>query len=383
MDKGYQLIPYPLRTPTWAVGGMDVISLQVLPKTHLGRIAHLAGVSFQVVHTPTFTNPPSIVQLNNVVQRMVFFDGAMIRFQAGFNGLRMKEILENGRLINPDPDLNSGSTNTFNFNRFLSTGPQNFAGDPSDFLIPCGALENAELRFTWGALADIGPDTTVATTVITPVAWLALLDSEIRIPPAYSWMEYTPGAADFNIQGRCLHTLLAMFDSVAMGAIATGDFSAVTCDVGAGQIVPNIQNAVLARAYHSQMRSGQFTPVQAEPLAATDDNPKVINGATPTALVAATANVAPIVWSPPGSRISKVAALAESALRLRWTGTQASAYLLNGRIESQPQSVVGAMAARALGSLKLNDRSAKVKTLSKDPYTGPRADFMPFAIKVG
>jgi len=379
--KGFQLVPYPLRTLNWSAGGVDNVPLDGLPTAQFGRLCHLAGISFDCTITPTFTTAPTVVGLNNIVSRFEMFDGNGLRFQGSFNLLRAKELLENGRLSTPDGDTNGGTGTAFQLRRWWSIGPESYVGNPSDFLFPTAALGNGQLNFNFGALTSISADTTAATVTIRPVAWLALLDSEFRIPPAYEFIQYTAGAADYQIQGRALFTHLALLNSGSYDAIATGDFASVSVDTGSGQ-VPTVDVATLEAAYHAHMRASQFTEVHGEPRGATDDNPVAKNSGTPTALIASSAFYNPVLWSPWGSRISKIAIAAESSLRVRWTGTQTSAAIVAGRIVAQEPSAAAALAGKALAKMGLRGKRTFVKTLTKDDYSGPRGAFMPMAVKV-
>src|SRR5688500_1068913 len=120
--KGAQLIPYQLPDLVWAAGGRAVQSLKDLPHKVRGRIAHVAGISWEVDVDPTYTTAPTVVGLNRVVADLKIHDGSQLRFDGNFNYLRVFEALELGRLRQPDPDQNSGSTNNFYFGRYYSPG---------------------------------------------------------------------------------------------------------------------------------------------------------------------------------------------------------------------------------------------------------------------
>ena len=379
--KGFQLVPYVLRTLNWQAGGTDNVPLDGLPTTYFGRLAHLAGISFDVTATLTFTTAPTTVGINNVVSRFEMFDGNNLRFQGSFNLLRLKELIENGKLSTPDGDTNGGTGTAFQFRRWWSIGPESYVGNPSDFLFPTAALGNGQLNFNFGALTSISADCTAATVTIRPIAWLALLDSEFRIPPAYEFIQYSAGAADYQIQGRALYNSLTLLNSSSYDAITAGDFASVQIDTGSGQ-VPSLDCASLEAAYHQQMRSGQFTQVHGEPRGATDDNPSIKNPASPLALVATDALFQPVLFSPVGSRISKQAVAVESALRVKWSGSQSSAAIAVGRIVAQEPSAYATVAAKALTKMGLTMKRTFIKTLTKDDYSGPRGSYMPMAVKV-
>ena len=380
--KGFQLIPYVLPDVTWAAGGRAVQPLKDLPHKVRGRIAHVAGISWECDVDPTFTTAPTLVGLNSIVKDLKIHDGSQLRFDGNFNYLRVFEALELGRLRNPDPDTNSGSTNDFYFGRYWSPGPDLFEGSPTDFCICCAALENGSISYTFGALTDISADTTAVNVAIKTTVWLVLLD-DVRVPPVYERAAYDANSKDFLLTGRALYPFLALLNSSSVDAISADDFAAITVNDGEGEVVSAVDAEVLCKAYQSHMGSGQFTPVQGEPRAATDDNPKAMNTSSPTAVQAATAAIQPVLWCQPQARISKIIARAETGLRVRWSGSQStSTVILTSRILEQPPTVVAATATKALNKLSLAFKGAKVKTLSKQPYAGPLREFMPYKVEI-
>jgi hypothetical protein len=274
------------------------------------------------------------------------------------------------------------TTEVGNCSRYWTVGPTDFDGSPTDFLLPCAALENAEVRMRFPALTGLTANCTAATVVIKPIAWLALLPKELRIPPAYSWMQYAAGAADYTIQGRALYAYLAVMESLtAQSAIAAGEFAAFSLDTGVGS-VSTLDAATYSRAYQQQMGNAEIGQVMGEPRNAQDVLLREVNPGTITALGATPAQVQMLAWQGRNARISKIPYLAESGMRIKWTGTNTTAGVLAGRIDSQSANAAGAIAAKALAALGLRQTYAKIKTVSKKPYTGDRPDFMPWAVGV-
>lgn len=380
--KGMQTQTRALRALTFNAGQPDNINLgEQLPTTIFGRIAHLVGIFFRVNFSAytAAAAAPSIVQLNNIVATMTFKDGFNTRFSGGgFNLLRTLEMLEHGRLVEPDPP-NNGAGPLAAFGRYLPLGVPNFAGDPSDFLLPCAALKNATFDLSYGSLADIAAS--AATATIQPIAVLAALDKELRIPPVVERSVWPLASKKSTIQGRALYANMGLLNSLSYDAIATGDFASFSLLTGAGDTSPAELSAV-EKLFHYQMRAGQLSQVHGEPLSAQDVNPRALNPATPTAWQAADSIVAPIIWSPPGSRISKMLYGSEGSVAVDWTGTQAGSYAVGTRIVAQPREAAGALAAVALDKLGVKMAGMGIKTLTKDDYRGPRADFMPWKVKV-
>jgi hypothetical protein len=384
--KAFQVQPFPLRTPTFAVGGTDITPLDVLPTTLAdGLIAHLVGFVFDISGTFTISaGTASVYEQNNLVELVELNDGLNLRARASFNELRFREYLENGRLIMPDPDAVATGEAT-HFRRFMSVGPQTMAGSPSDFMIPCACLEGGSLQWNFAsALARCGANTTALANVSVRVtALLVGLRSELRIPPLHEWNRIPAGQADVAIPGHSLYTSLAMVDTLATPgtAIGAGDFSSVGIDTGKGSI-RNQDIQSYAAAFAALMGSGHTAGLAGEPRAATDDSTNKVNSATPTALAAASAVLAPIIYTPHDTRITKLAYEAGAQLRVNWSGTQSTAGLIYGRIIEQSDAAEAALAARGLDRLKRKANERQVKTLSKNPYKGAREGFMPHSYKL-
>jgi hypothetical protein len=379
MARDFMKYAYTLPTQTYSASGSATQSLRDLPKQVLGRLAHVAKFVFNATFTPTTTALPTTVGNNALVQAVDFWDGEVMRFQGGFNHLRQKERMHSGGIRIPDADTDPASTVARYYRRTLHVGPPQFEGAPSDHVIPCGVLENGELRFRYGALTDLAADCTAATGSIRVVAHLVLLD-ELRIPPRYTYGFQSLGAADVNLAGRALYESLAMLNSASFDAITAGDFANIRLDLGQGDIVPTVKASDLTAAFQDDFARGHLNTVQGDPDAAGDDNGKMI-GTTGLATLAVSVDLQPVLWSPPGARISKLFEAA-SVARLAWSGTQSTAVALVGKFLPQPETVVATQIAKALGRTGLSRQSMRPKTLSKQPYSGPYLEYMPWQVKV-
>lgn len=384
--KAFQAWQFPLRPPTFAVGGTDVTPLDVLPTTiGDGLVAHLIGFLFDVSTTPTISSGTADVYgQNNLVELVEFNDGLNLRSRASFNELRFREYLENGRLILPDPDA-AATTESPQFRRYLPVGPMGMAGSPSDFMIPTACLEGGSLQ--WNFLSALSRYATnvsaLASTSIRVTALLVGLRNELRIPPLFEWNRIPAGQADVAIPGHALYTHLGMVDTLTTPgtAITAGDFGTIGIDTGKGSIRNQDVQAYSAH-FNALMGSGHINGLGGEPRSATDDNAKMVNSGTPTALVGASAVLQPIINTPEDSRITKGAYEAGSQLRLVWSGTQATAGLIYGRIVEQSDSAEAMLAARGLDRLKKTATERVCKTLNKGAYVGSREGFLPHAYKV-
>ncbi len=379
MNSFGQLYPIKLKSLTYAAGGDDTVELSKIPKQLFGRLVHLVAIEYAVAMTPTYSTAPTTVGVNNLLTKCDFFDGKMLRFEGGFNHLRAKERMAYGRVAIPDADTDTASGTGRYFRRFCTLGPDNMAGFPTDNVIPAGMLENGELRIKYGALTDISADTTACTATVRVTAWVTLLD-EIRIPPAYQFRFQTAGAADVALQGRAAYESIALLNSGSFDAIGAGDFADITLDLGGGSIIPGIQAEDLQAAFLYFRGIGDVGGFMGEPEAASDDNHKIVNRGTPTALVGGAQDLQMVLFSGPGAKLSKLH-VAESVAKLAWSGSQPTAVVLTSRFLAQEESQVAANIAAALGKLKAKG-SMLPKTLSKRPWTGPLIDFAPWAVKV-
>lgn len=373
-----QMIPVPLRSLSFSAGGRDSIDLSVLPPTIQGRIAHLSKITFNVSVTPTFsagTITPASIQ--NLVANLAIFDGVRQLFNGSFPSLRAFEALEQGGLFAPEPD-NLTTTNTFFFERVFNCGPRMFTAE-EDFLMPAASFRGGRIDVSYAAaLTSLGSGLTITACVATiqPVAWMVLQD-EIRLPP---FIERYEGPLNNNqpLSGEALYAFLGAAKTSAFGVYTAGDIANVSIYAAGFTTAPVVANA-LTRAYQDSMQTGPFSPVVGDPGSANDTGAKLPNG---TAIQAAASYVQPLIWSPKGSRITKLSYWAQPALTVQWSGSLSNVYGLATRLlprDAQRGQQYSALAEAALG---VKVKGGKVRTDSKAPYTGPRAPYMPLKLEV-
>lgn len=375
-----QTLPYVLPSQVYSAGNRTVQTLRDLPKQMFGRLCHLSKVVYSVSFTPTFSVAPTTVGHNNFFTACDFWDGSIMRFQGGLNHIRAKERLQAGRNRLADASTATASTTARYFKRVLHVGPPQFIGAPSDFMIPTGYLENGELRFAFGQLSDFKGTVTVVTGTARVVAWLILAD-ELRIPPAYQFQNQSTTASDLNLAGRALYESIALLNSSNFDAFTSGGIGNVRLDFGQGDMLNNCSSRDLTAGFLDDFASGDIGAPQGDLEATSDANNVQVDRSTPTALTTPSNDLQPVLWSPPDSRISKLMS-AESVCRLRWDGTSTTAVIVFGRILSQPGTVVATVAAKALGRLGLQQKSLKIKTISKVKYDGPYGEYLPWKVEV-
>lgn len=379
--EGFQSIPYPLPSVTFAAGGRANVALRNLPAELLGRIAHVIGYSFEVIMTPTFTAVPTLVGQNNIVARLELFDGQQVRFSGSFNDLRMFERLECGGEWTPEAIVNSGTGVPRYYERTLMNGPPRLLGAPTDYAFPCASLENGELRFTFGALTDISADTTAMTGTINITAHIVLLD-KLRIPPFYERVPYVLSGSDYQVPGKALYGFIGLCNSTSFDAFTAADLVNITVDTGKGQIIPAVHASSLWKKYNKEMDRGRVGGLVGDTRAATDNAPRDINYAGGTALIAATFDQQPLVWMPPDGRITKIIAEVESNLRIRWSGANGAGTVMHvGRYLEQPASVQANIAMKALQRLGRAGQVPTVATLTGGS-PGPKVQFLPADVKL-
>lgn len=386
MAKSCQLIPYNLPSKIFdstGNGGTDTVELKTLPAMYLNQVAHVTKFVQTADLTPTFTGgDPDVVGMNNALTMCNLFDGELLRTITGWNHLRFFEMYENGRLRLADPDTGTATTVARSIRRELSLGPTNFAGNPTDFAIPCASLRDAELRLQYGTFAQFAGGSAATVTALAgqvrTVAWLALLD-EVRIAPAYERKYLSGTGGSLILQGRAAYDNIFMLTGPTFAAFGAGTVGNVQLDLGQGLVIPGIRARDLEAGYWSQKGSTEFTQVQGEPLNSSDDAVKIVNRGSPTAIVGATANIQPILASGPEQLISKLN-VAQAGGQLLWDGTDTDVIVCTSRILSQPGAVVGKLVAKAFGNLPFNPGEPKVATLSKKEYIGDMTEFMPWKV---
>lgn len=374
---------YQLPSQSFSAGGRVNVSLRDLPVSLRGRIPHARSIIFEVDFAPTYTTAPTTVGNNKVVSSVDIWDGRVSRFIGGFNQLRGHERINTGETRLPDADTDLASTNARYLRRVFHFGPPQMAGwDAHDFVMPTGALQAGELRIQFGALTDVSADTTAITGTVRIFVDLEPLD-EVRVPPSYVVQPYSLSTKDNTLPGRALIVSIYGFDSTSYGAFTAGDVGNVSLDLGAGPVISAVLASVLTAKYQDDFGRGEVGVFGGDPRSANDDNAKMVNHASPTALAASTADLQPIMWAKPRQKLSKLE-LAETALRLSWDGTQSTMELQIAKILPQTATVIGNILGPALKAIGREGfaKPPYVKTLSKKLYTGPRSEFMPWTTKV-
>jgi hypothetical protein len=379
-----QLFPYQLPTTTFNAGSRSNLNLRDLPKMLGGKHFHLVKLQFSIQLAPTFgSGTVPLVGEHNMFS-IDFNDGnGVSRFVGSLNAMRAKERLQNGRLRVPDPD-EGATTVVRHFERTLHIGPPQMKGAPSDFVIPCGALENGQLNITHGTLAQMGSTTSnvsACTGTLKVTAWLLPLP-EIRIPPCYQFQQQDTTSSDVTLTGRNRYELIALLNSSSFDAITAGDFGAARLDMGQGDVIPNIDVEELTAGFNDDFAVGEFGGVLGEPETATvDDNMKIVDRSSPLAIVAQAADLQPILWTSPGGKLTKLYQ-AESVCKLRWNGTQQTATILYGRFLEQTPNVITSLIAKSAKAAGVTPLTWGLKTVSKKPMLAPgdHAAYMPWKV---
>jgi hypothetical protein len=371
---------YQLPSVTFTAGGNATVNLKDLPVARRGRIPHVKRFIIEADLTPTYTTAPTTVGNNAMVSRCDFWDGKINRLTGGFNLIRAHERMHTGMVRIPDPDTNIASTSTRFLRRVLHVGPPQGIVGINDFMIATGALQSAELRLVFGALTDISADTTVATGTIRVFADLEIAD-EVRVPPAYKVETVSMGQADQQIQGRSLLVAAWLHKNTSFGAFSSGDIGNVTLDLGLGPVIQAIRATALTAQYQDDFGAGELGTFVGDFRGATDSNGRAINHASTTAITTQPQDLQPLYWLKPRGKLSKQE-VAETAMRLSWDGSATSAVLAIARILPQSPTVAASYAQNAFTAIGRRMGPVRIKTASKRDYQGPRADFMPWSVKV-
>ncbi len=381
----YQKRYFTLPTQTFATASGDLgkrfsIPLRGLPKHIDGRPLHLVAIIFANSLTPTTTALPTVLQTNNLVTSLEFWDGEVSRFTGSFNHLRMFERLENGGLRLPDPDADTASGTARHFRRIMYMGPPQGIGAPTDFSIPTALLENAEVRGQFAtALTDFASDCTDATGQVQAIA-VCIQRDEIGIPPVVQYGYKSLTASQEYLQGRALYHQIALLNSGSFDAITAGDFGNVSLDMGQGKVLTAIPAHALTAAYAADWGRGDFDSIQGEPAVAADTSAKRSNHASVAAVTDEAADLQPVIWMPNGGKITKLYGTGSTA-EILWSGSQSTAVLLYGRLLEQGQDKIKEKVAIVARQFGRGVKSLSPKTVSKETYRGVVPQYMPHVAK--
>jgi hypothetical protein len=372
-----QLIPFALKTVTYVAGGSDQVNLSEIPARMDGRVVNIEEITFDCDITPTISGgtTPGATALQALVSQLTIQDSVRTHFDGSFATLRLFEALENGKLRAPEPDA-VGTGEQVNIVRCWRPGLITAA--PRDFNLPAAACgQGATIDFKFSATTAVHANVSAVTMTIRPIAWLSLGDDVVL--PSMLERKQSAISKDGTIVGEAFYAFLALADTSALGVIAAGDFADITINA-AGVNTKRLHVTALERSYHAQMNVGGFSEVHGEIRAATDDNPKVSNG---TAIAAAASVLSPVIWTPPGSKLSKLQYGAQNELTIGWSGTQAAAFYLASRIMKRTSDAEAQYLATMQQKLGVRLVAPKVPTISKAPYSGPRARYLPVKFKIG
>jgi hypothetical protein len=385
--ENYQTYFKKLTAQTFSLGNNFQVLLQDLPTRINNRLAHLKSITFEATATLTYTAAPTVIGHNNLVKTLTIQDGRSVRgqFPGGFNDLRFFERFENGALPYADAITNNATGNPVYFCRKWSVGPPCMYGSPSDYLLPCAALLNGSIDGQWAsALTDFSSDTTVATASLAIVAELVVCD-DLKVSPFYERRRMTV-SNEQTIAGSGAYAFLALGNSSSYDAFAAADLSDITVETSDGVQMNAIAAEILARAYNADFSKGSIGGFTGEPRNATYDlNNRIVNLGTPTAIAAQALDLQPVLWNPPGGRLTKQLYCTNTNLKLTSTGTQTSgtvAYL--GRFLDQNGPAVATImdeAAKELG-VQVKQADLSVDTASGFPYKGYATQRMPYKGKV-
>ncbi len=383
-NKSLQIYPIEVddRTITYTAAAqrVNIPLAEKLPPFIRDQVAHFLGWVVEIIATPTFTTAPTLAsQANSVVSQFLYrAEANRVAIDHSFSDIRLMESFENGgKLVFPDPDLTSGSTNTFNWARFASMAPLGFKGSPDDFALPNALLSSSSLEFLTGVLTDFSADTTAMTVRLITTALCIGLD-EVRIPPKVERKSWPGSGNKVELGDQSLVTSACLLNSSAHDAITAGDFAQLQVNDRRGNVYNGHHGAKMGRIFNAIMGQGQFGIVQGEPRAATDDNLKIVNPATVTALMSPVAAYQPVIFSPNGQSIDKVEVETPGVV-CQWSGTQATGQLVTTRILPRSADEVRDLAAQAFKKMGLKLKGGDFKTNSGRKYLGRRAEYMPWS----
>lgn len=375
-SKAYQLKPVPLGQVSFVAGGNATLKFDRAMTQMQGRLAHIRKIQLLCRPTPTLSSGNATpAEMQKAVKTLIIKDSVRKLFEGSFTSLRHFEMYENGSLTIPEPDALL-TTEAGCFTRTFDLALKSF-GNPDDFLQPLATFGTGSIYFGFGALLDIDANCTAFTMTIDVIAWVAIAD-DILMPPLLERGEQDIQKS-IGLDAEALYAFLAFADSNAFGAITNGDMvdCQITDEAMTGEAV--IVSA-LRDAYYEDFDVGQLSQVAGEPIAATDDNAKTITG---TAAAAPLANLQPVIWSPPGTVVSKLSYSARPKISAKWSGTQSTFYALYSRLLPRTTDLYGKYLAAIRQFLPVDPTTWQLKprTASKRDYVGPRREYLGVKLK--
>lgn len=330
------------------------------------------GFIVRQVLDPTYTNVGTQRALADSLARVIVRgEGGRIMVDLTGGEIRASEAYENaGRLLTPDPDLNSASTNEQVSYRFISFAPLGFRALP--FGVPNKLFDAAVLELTYGALTAWDATDPTAATCRTIIHAVCVGQRHVNIPPKIERKSWPGSGNQLELGDRALLLNMMMFDAATQVAITAGDFATLTLTDRMGEVFSAIPVGSLLAGFYALSGMGQFGIVTGEPGFATEDNAKVV-GSTPTALAAPVLGFQPVIFSSPGSEMDTVEI--EGPLRVRWSGTQATAHFVTTRVLPRAEDEAKELAQRVFRSMKLPFKGGGLVDAKGKPYQGPRPEY--------
>src|SRR5512141_574862 len=381
MPGGYQTFSWILPTVTVTASGNFSIPFLPLPILMNGRIPHVHSLQLENAFTPTFDGggAENVWEDNNFITQVLLNIAGQSPINLTYNQIRFLERLQLGRNCVADHDTDTADGTARYFTRSLFFGFPGAAGWPTDYLMPCAALHDSQLNLSSGSAADMGV-ASYASGSIVPIARLVYLD-ELRIPPAVEQLSQAINGKDNTVRGRALYGVVGLHKvATAYGSFAVGDISDVSLYNSSGLYFNATPSYALGNAFNADFHNGDLGGVSGELRAASADNMKMVNHASPTAIVANATDSLPLVWNPPAGKLSKML-LTETDLRITHPGSATTGNIRMKRILPQGGPQVSAFINRVLGILKTVPLGKmRIKTLSKKDYKGPYGEFFPWVM---
>ena len=375
-----QYKPIRLGKVSFVAGGSYTLKLDKLkPRLDNAGISHLRAIQFSCKATPTITGggSESAVTLNKAIKSLIITDGTSRKhFDGSFASLRAYEAYENGRLPYPEPDA-AATGEQVNFVRAWDAALATFL-KPHDFVLPAACWQDGTIEFGFAALADLDANLTALTLDVEVIAWV-FAQQDLIIGAQLERKEINV-TSDVAVNQEALIPFFAVANSKDFDVFTAGDIGNMSISDEVSTAPEKIDRRVFEDGYHRDFKVGDFSQIHGDLRAATDDNPKVRNG---TALASAPSYLQPVIWSQPGSRLSKVVYSARPGIILSVDGAQATFWGLFSRVLRRTVNDYAKYLAACRDKLGItpDDWTPKTPTLSKDGYVGSRAAFFPQKLK--
>lgn len=380
MYQGYQPVIQQIESIGLTTAAQTITTKLNKLQEDLGRQhQHLIALIFEIDVTTLTTSGGTVSpdELNLLLDNIEINDGHQPRFNGSGRDLFAFERIESGFRRFAEP-ITTASGSTMQLRRVWSVGPPRMGGAPSDFAIPNAMLKKGFVKIKVAA-AVTAESTITAFVAQLRIAAVCVAMDEMRIPP-FVERRVVPVSAEETIVGERLVLFAAYGNDAAWGAIAAGDFAAITLKTGKAEMLSAVDASLINAAYNHDMAAGQLGGNIGDPRSAADVAAREVNPGTPTALQASAAIHQPIVYCQPSGRLTKVPTRIESNMIVKYTGANTGSVLaLTSCLPQTPENID--TFAKEISTATGQSWKLKLKTTGTNKAKNSDVRYLPYVLE--